>query len=131
MIIMLDEKDSYQATLAEMEQDLYGPPKTVFPIQVDLAGQAYQFNVWDGQQLPDRLLAYDTETTLIQDNEIPQLALATVYGDQGSSFLIHPSKLSEFIAQHNQAYWVCHNAVFDFWVTAQSLQSDPNALAGT
>ena len=60
MIIVLDEKDGYQVTLAEMEQDLFGPARTVFPIQVDLAGQAYQFDVWDGQQLPDRLLPVHT-----------------------------------------------------------------------
>jgi hypothetical protein len=129
MITMLNKDSGYQQTLAEMEQDLYGPAKTVFPVQVELAGQAYLFDIWNGQQLPDQLLAYDTETELIQDKEIPQLALATVYGDQGSAFLIHPQDLPRFITQHSQAYWVAHNAVFDFWVTAQSLQSDPSALA--
>jgi hypothetical protein len=124
-----DKQTGYQQTLQEMEQDLYRPPKTVFPIQADLAGDAYQFDIWNGQQLQDQLLAYDTETELIQDREIPQLALATVYGDQGSAFLIHPQDLPSFITQHSQAYWVAHNAVFDFWVTAQALQSDPGALS--
>ena len=54
MATMLDEKDGYQATLAEIERDLYGPPRTAFPLQVDLAGQAYQFSIWGGQQLPDQ-----------------------------------------------------------------------------
>ena len=49
--------------------------------------------IWDGQQLPDRLLAYDTETSLIQDREIPQIALATVYGDQGSAFLVRQVRI--------------------------------------
>jgi len=129
MIVMLDKPNGYQETLLEIERDLYGPPRTVFPIQVDLAGQVYQVDIWDGQQLPDSLLAFDVETAAIQGNEIPQLALATVYGDQGSSYFIHPNDLSRFIQQHSQAHWCCHNAVFDFWVTAQALQLESSALA--
>jgi hypothetical protein len=109
----IDTTNGYQQTLAELERDLRGPPRTRFPIDVELGGQAYQFAIWDGQQLPDRLLAYDTETRLIKGNEIPELALATVHGDQGSSYFIHPSNLSQFIIQHGQAYWCCHNAVGD------------------
>jgi len=129
MATEIDQLTGYQATLAEMERDLYGPPDTQFPVQVKLAGQVHHFDVWRGQQLPDRLLAYDTETSLIQGREIPQLALATVHGDQGSSYFIHPAQLSRFIQQHSQAYWYCHNAVFDFWATTQALQSDGRALA--
>ena len=97
----IDTPNGYQQTLAEMERDLYGPPRTRFPIEVELGGQAYQFDIWDGQQLPDQLLAYDTETAMIQGSEIPQLALATVHGDQGSSYFIHPSQLPQFITQHS------------------------------
>jgi len=128
MATILNKDNGYQATLLEMERDVYGPPKTRFPIQVDLTGRAYEFDIWDEQQLPDQLLAYDTETAMIQGREIPQLALAAVHGDQGSSYLIHPSNLAQFITQHSQSYWCCHNAVFDFWVTAQALQSDSKAL---
>ena len=126
---MPDQTDGYQATLLEMERDLYGPPRTQFPVQVGLAGQAYAFDIWDGRQLPDKLLAYDTETAAIEGNEIPQLAVATIHGNQGSSCFIHPSKLARFVNQHSHAYWCCHNAVFDFWVTAQALQTDSIALA--
>jgi DNA polymerase family A len=129
MTTATDKLNGYQWTLLDMEQDLYGPPRTAFPIQIDLEGRAHEFAIWDGQQLPDRLLAYDTETGLIQGNEIPQLALATVHGDQGSSYFIHLQQLPRFITQHSQAYWCCHNAVFDFWVTAQALQSNSRALA--
>ena len=92
---------------------MYGP-KTPFPIAIELGRQAYQFDVWAGQQLPDRLLAYDTETAAIKGREIPQLAVATVYGAAGSAFLIHPNRMAEFVRQHSEAYWCCHNAVFDF-----------------
>ena len=122
-------KNAYQETLLELERDLYGPPRTEFPIRVDLDGKVYEFHVWTGQQLPDRLLAYDTETEMIETEEIPRLALATIYGDQGSCYFVHPSRLSRFIPQHHQAFWCCHNATFDFWVTAQELQSSPDALA--
>ena len=102
---------------------------TSFPVQIELGGRRYSFDIWRGQQLPDRLLAYDTETAAIKAGEIPQLALATVHGDQGSCYFIHASDLPRFVTQHAQAYWCAHNAVFDFWVTAQALQADPQACA--
>jgi len=120
-----------------MQEVLYGPTQVQFPVQVDLGGREYRFAIWQGQQLPEQLLAYDTETAAIQGNEIPELALATVHGDSGSCFLIHPDDLSRFVLQHPQAYWCCHNATFDFWVTAQHLQSHREAssawwdIAGT
>ena len=71
-------QDFYKDSLRAIEQALYGP-KTEFPVTVQLGQQPYQFHLWTGQQLPDRLLAYDTETARIQGQEIPQLALAAVY----------------------------------------------------
>jgi hypothetical protein len=64
---ILDEQTGYQATLLEMERDLHGPARTVFPIDVELGNKTHRFAIWDGQQLPDQLLAYDTETSLIRD----------------------------------------------------------------
>ena len=122
-------KSTYQETLKELERDLYGPPRTEFPVQVSFAGQSHEFAIWTGQQLPDQLLAYDTETAAIEGSEIPQLALATVCGDQGSCYFIHPHQLPRFITQHHKAYWCCHNATFDFWVNAQVLQSNSAAQA--
>ncbi|MCE9552871.1 MAG: hypothetical protein K8T91_05785 [Planctomycetes bacterium] len=117
------------AGLHQKEPASYGPPATQFPIQIELGGQAYTVPVWKGEQLPDQLLAYDTETRAIEAKEIPQIALATVYGDQGSAYFIHPDQLSQFIIQHSQVHWCCHNATFDFWVTALHLQDDPAAVA--
>jgi len=101
---------------------------SIFPLSVDVGRRTYQFDVWRGQQLPDRLLAFDTETELIRERNIPRLALATVYGDEGGGYLIHPEDLHRFVQQHAQAYWCCHNAVFDFWVTVRHLESFPSAL---
>jgi hypothetical protein len=115
----------YQAQRSAIDRSLCGSVQ--FPVQIELAGQQYSFRVWQGQQLPDQLLAYDTETVAIQDREIPQLALATVYGDRGSACFIHPQDLPQFVRLHADRYWACHNATFDFWTTAQYLQSDPQA----
>ena len=109
-----------------MEQDLY--PGTQFPVQVWVGGHSYQFSIWQGEQLPDQLIAYDTETRSIAGKEIPELAIAAVHGDKGSCYFIHPSDITRFILQHAQAYYVCHNATFDFWVTAQTIQHDPAAV---
>lgn len=101
------------------------PELQQFPVPINLDGRNYQFHLWQGQRLPDRLIAYDTETVPIKGDEIPELALATVYGDLGSAYFIHPQQLAEFIGQHRRTYWVSHNSTFDFWVTAQALQHDP------
>ena len=118
---------AYQATLANMEHDLYG--STRFPITVDLGPNTYQFYIWRGQQLPDRLLAYDVETRPIDKLEIPEVALAAVYGDHGSCCFVHPADLPAFIRNHAGAYFVGHNVVFDFWTTAQAIARDPAAVA--
>ena len=119
-----EAQDFYRPSIAAIEQDLYGGGGC-FPITVQLGQQTYEFHVWAGEQLPDRLLAYDTETAMIQGREIPRLAMATVYGDAGSAYLIHPAQLPQFIQQHSNAFWCCHSAVFDFWVTAQHLGNSP------
>ena len=105
MIAATDHNPWYADRLQQMEQVLYGPPHVEFPVQVELHGRQYQFAIWQGEQLPEQLLAYDTETAAIEDKEIPALALATVYGDEGSCYFIHASDLSRFVLQHSQAYW--------------------------
>lgn len=117
----------YQASLAALEQDLYGN-QTRFPLVVQLGSQAYQFGIWAGEQLPDPLVAIDTETELIENNQIPRLALTTIYGQQGGGWFIHPAQLSDFIRQHSQACYCAHNASFDFWTIAQALEQDQQAL---
>ena len=124
MITAMDRNAWYADSVQQMEWALYGPAQIQFPVQVELGDKQYQFAIWQGEQLPDRLIAFDTETAAIETNEIPELALATVYGDAGSAYFIHASDLPRFVLQHSQAYWCCHNATFDFWVTAQHLKGD-------
>lgn len=116
----------YQAQLFDLERQL-NPYQ--FPVEVELSGRNYLFYIWDGQHLPDRMIAIDTETELIQGRAIPRMAIAAAHGDAGSCFFIHPSRLAEFIIQHQTAYWVAHNAVFDFWVIAQQLANNSTATA--
>ena len=117
----MNNRTTPRTQVAEVEQ--------AFPVPITMNGRTYQFSIWRGEQLPDCLLAFDTETAAIVGKETPPLALATVCGDAGSSFFIHPDTLPQFIDQHHRANWCCHNATFDFWVTAQHLQSDPQTLA--
>ncbi len=116
--------DFYRASVQAMEQQLYGTLAAV-----EMAGREHPFRLWQGEQLPDRLLAYDTETELIEGRKIPRLALATVCGRCRQLLLIHADDLAAFIQQHQQAYYCCHNAVFDFWATAQHLQPQASTLA--
>jgi hypothetical protein len=100
------------------------PPSSGIP-----ASRSYAFKIWTGQQLTDPLIALDTETAVIQDREIPKLALVQVCGDAGSCYFIHPDRLAQFVQQHSHIHITAHNAVFDFWVIAQHLQQHPDALA--
>ena len=97
----------YQAQLTQLDQDLQG--RTDFPVTVWLGDRQYSFSIWQGEQLSDQLLAYDTETAAIQGDEIPQLALAAVHGSQGSSYFIHPSDLARFIRQHALIEYIAEN----------------------
>ncbi len=118
-------QDWYAESLQQIEQAT--SPRADFPLSVWVGERCYQFSIWAGEQLPDRLLAYDCETRVIQAGEIPELALASICGDQGSCYFIHPQRLPQFIRQHSQAFYAAHNATFDFWVTAQALQADRDA----
>ena len=117
--------ETHESQLEHLELDLQGT--TEFPVTIWLGGQPYEFSIWAGEQLPDQLLAYDCGTELIQEREIPKLALVCTVGDAGSCRFIHPDDLAAFIRLHADRRYICHNAVFDFWVTALALQTDPAA----
>lgn len=72
-------KTFFQDSLQALERELYGP--SAFPTTVTLGTRTYEVAIWEGQSLPDQLLAYDCETAKIEANEVPRLALATAYGD--------------------------------------------------
>ena len=88
---------------------------------IRLKGKDYTFQLWNGEVLPDRVLAFDTETELIQEGKVPRLALAAAHGSAGSCVVIHPDDMFDFVTEHQDCTFVCHNAVFDFHVVAQHL----------
>ena len=96
-----------------------------------MGGKSYAYAAWDGESLSGELIAIDTETSLIEGHEIPDLALVSV-SDADSHCLVHPDRLSDFIRIHKDRHFVAHNAAFDFWVIDRHLrrreQSDALAL---
>ena len=88
---------------------------------ISLKGKEYTFTLWNGEVLPDKVLALDTETELIQEGVTPRLALAAVHGSAGSCVVIHPGDVFDFVTEHQDSTFVCHNAVCDFHVIAQHL----------
>lgn len=97
---------------------------------VTISGFAFPYACWrSGERIRGRIIAIDTETALIQDHEVPPLAVATAAGDR-CQVLIHPDDLSYFISTHADREFVCHNAAFDFWVIHEHLRrkNDTQAL---
>lgn len=97
-------------------------------VTVQLAGQRIAVHRWAGETLPDQCLAIDTETDMIQDHEVPRLRLASVAGDRGSCYLVHPDQLGGFISTHQTRHFVAHKAAFDFWVIANHLADTGNRV---
>ena len=124
-----DRSAIYQDQLQILEQDLQAA-RTEFPVLIELGDRSYSFSTWQGEQCSDRLLAYDCETRAIESNdEVPELALATVYGDQGAAYYLHPADLPRFVLMHSQALLRAATMLrFDFWVSAAALQQRSASL---
>lgn len=111
--------------------DLLSPSPTITPKRslgisgrVRLGNESFGFGVWG---LCERLLspiAIDTETELIEGQEVPKIALASV-SDGKTHRLIKPSDLQAFVDAHSACHFVCRNASFDFAVIRQAL-TDPS-----
>lgn len=88
---------------------------------VQLGDQHHRWAVWDGQQL-GRHIAIDTETTLIQQHEVPQLCMASI-SDGWQHYVVKPGQLGELLMQHLPAgcHLTFHNVAFDFAVMDQHL----------
>jgi DNA polymerase I-like protein with 3'-5' exonuclease and polymerase domains len=106
------------------------PARAAGAFTVNISEEEFRFSIWSDEQLANGVIAIDTETTLIRENEVPDLALISV-SDGDCHYLIHPDKLAAFLVQHQHHHFVCHNAAFDFWVVEQYLRerSASEALA--
>ena len=90
------------------------------PFSVAVAGRARECRFWQGQKLDAKMMAVDTETSLIVTGELPALALMTV-ATANTCYLIHPAQVADFVSLHWACEWVAHNAAFDFWVLVKHL----------
>ncbi len=83
--------------------------------------QQTEWDFWTGQQLGNHI-SLDTETTLIQGQNIPQLCMCSA-SDGLQNYIIHPDRMAAFLMQHlpQGCQLVCHNVAFDFWVLDKHL----------
>ena len=93
---------------------------------VIISNKQYEYNTWwDGQIIPSEGIAFDTETEMIPEDsfEPPALALISVSNTK-DNYLIHPSRISEFISLHAKKHYIFHNIPFDFWVIDKYLSEN-------
>ena len=90
---------------------------------IRLGNEVHTFSIWDGSEKLFSPIAIDTETEVIQQHEIPRLALATA-SDGSRHRLIHPKNLNAFIDLHADCHFVAHNATFDYEVIDKAIQSE-------
>jgi DNA adenine methylase len=87
---------------------------------VTIGQEVLGFSIWNGERL-GTTIAFDTETTLIQGLEIPQLVLASA-SDGNTHCVIPADQVGSFLRVHKDADVVCHNTAFDFWVVDRHLR---------
>jgi len=88
-----------------------------------ISNKEYTYSIWNNEKLDDSLIAMDTETTVRERPEIPQLVLTTA--SDGKLHVIIPNdKLDAFLNMHKNARFVFYNISFDFWVIKQFLPNN-------
>jgi hypothetical protein len=90
------------------------------PYRVMMDREVFGFTIWNGERL-GTTIGFDTETTLIQGLEVPQLVLASA-SDGNTHCVIPADQVGAFLRTHKGADVVCHNTAFDFWVVDRYLQ---------
>ena len=86
---------------------------------------------WDGNPLPAKYLAVDTETHLINKNDpadIPKLVVLSAFGRHpdnpaGKGMIVAATDVEAWVAAHIDKVWIFHNAAFYFLVLMNHLQS--------
>lgn len=99
---------------------------------VNISGNEYKYNTfWNGEIIPSEGFAFDTETECFKEDDysyIPELALASA-SNSIDSYLIHPSRLSEFIILHKNHHYIFQNIAFDFWIVDKYLRQNNHTEA--
>lgn len=89
---------------------------------VVISDKVFNYNTfWSDQILEGKVISFDTETTVTEFPIIPELVLASASNSK-MSYLIHPSKIMQFIQKHKEKHFVFQNIAFDFWVIEKYLR---------
>jgi len=83
---------------------------------LQLGSEQFEWSVWDGQPL-GQYVAMDTETTLIVEHLVPNLAMVSI-SDGEQHYLLKPEQLQELMLQLSTGdhHLIFHNVAFDFAV---------------
>ncbi|MCA9169689.1 MAG: hypothetical protein KDB23_18575, partial [Planctomycetales bacterium] len=82
----------------------------------DVGGLRLSWSIWQGQLLSGKLIALDTETTLIKSPAaVPRLVLGSV-SDGKEHLVIRGDDLARFVEMHQDRHWCSHNVAYDFAV---------------
>jgi len=87
---------------------------------------------WDGNPLPAKYLAVDTETHLINKDDpadIPKLVVLSAFGRHpdnpaGKGMIVASTDVESWVEAHIDRVWIFHNASFDFFVLMKHLESE-------
>ena len=85
-----------------------------------LGTNQFRWEVWDGQPL-GKYVAIDTETTLIQNHQIPQLCMLSI-SDGECHYVAPPQLAHHLVMATTDSQLIFHNAGFDFWVLDRHLR---------
>lgn len=90
-----------------------------------LGGEKIVYEIgWDGRPFQSGILAFDTETTVIEDDaSVPDLVIATA-SDGERHVILAADKVADFLLAHRAHVIVFHNVAFDFWVLERRLAAD-------
>ena len=83
---------------------------------LQLGSEQFEWSAWDGQPL-GQYVAMDTETTLIVEHLVPNLAMVSI-SDGEQHYLLKPEQLQELMLQLSTGdhHLIFHNVAFDFAV---------------
>lgn len=81
------------------------------------------YSFWDGEELDSPVLAFDTETNLVDlKTTIPDLVLMTI-STNDANYVVKRSRVGDFVKKHQWVEnWVGHNVSFDYWVILKHLR---------
>lgn len=76
----------------------------------------YEVKWWEGETLPSKFIALDTETEVVSSYNIPKMVTMQVYCGNDIVYYIPMEKVKAFLEMHMDKDIICHNAAFDIRV---------------